>query len=66
MDKTIYDSVCPKCGGDDWYIYYTDEAEFFSDGTGHYYIDCHCKNCKNDWRQCYEFKYAITKEWSRP
>ena len=43
MNKTIYDSICPKCGSDNWYQYDTDEIEFSFDGTGHYYIDCHCK-----------------------
>ena len=39
MNKTIYNSTCPKCGSDDWYQYDTDEVEFSFDGTGHYYID---------------------------
>lgn len=65
MSKTIYDSTCPKCGNsDNWYQYDTDEIEFSFDGTGHYYINCHCNNCNNRWRQCYEFKYVITKEWN--
>lgn len=63
MSKTIYDSTCPKCGSNNWYSYNTDEIEFSFDGTGHYYIDCECKDCYNDWRQYYKFKYVITKEW---
>ena len=63
MNKTIYDSTCPKCGSDDWYHYNTDEIEFSYDGTGHYYIDCHCNNCNNGWRQYYKFKYIVTDEW---
>lgn len=63
MNKTIYDSTCPRCGSDNWYCYNTDEIEFSVDGTGHYNIDCHCSNCNNEWRQYYKFKYAITEEW---
>lgn len=50
MSKTIYDSTCPKCGNDNWYLYDTNETEFSSNGTGHYYINCHCNNCGNEWR----------------
>lgn len=64
MNKTIYDSVCPKCGSDDWYQYDTDETEFSSDGTGHYYIGCHCCNCNNEWRQYYKFIYNVIEEWN--
>ena len=31
MNKTIYDSTCPKCGSDNWYSYDTDEIEFSDD-----------------------------------
>lgn len=64
MNKTIYDVSCPKCGSYDWYQYNTDEIEFSADGTGHYYIDCYCEDCKNNWRQYYEFEYAVTREWN--
>ena len=64
MNKTIDDFTCPQCGSNDCYQYDTDETDFCFDGTGHYYIACHCKNCENDFMQYYEFKYVITKEWS--
>jgi len=65
MSKTIDEFICPKCGSDSCYLYDTDEIDFSSNGTGHYYIYCHCKNCDRVFKQCYEFKYEITKEWSR-
>ena len=65
MRKTIDEFICPKCGSNDCYSYETDEIDFSSDGTGDYYVYCHCRNCDRGFKQCYEFKYEITKEWSR-
>ena len=65
MIKTIDEFICPKCDNDDCYPYDTDEIDFSSDGTGHYYVYCYCKNCDRNFKQCYEFKYEITKEWSK-
>lgn len=63
MSKTI-DFVCPKCG-DECYPYDIDEIDFSFDGTGHYYVYCYCKNCDKNFKRYYEFKYEVTKEWSR-
>lgn len=60
-DATILDALdCPECGSDNTYEYNTDEIEFSYDGTGHYYVDCQCKDCKNSFRRYIHFKYQIT------
>lgn len=63
MDKTTLDDVmiCPNCNSDDTYSYSTDEIEFDSDGTGHYYVDCTCRACKHNFRLYTTFKYEIIR-----
>lgn len=64
--KSIDDvMICPYCGKDDCYEYSTDEFGFDSDGTGHYYADCHCKKCNDDFRLYTEFEYSVTKSYTR-
>ena len=64
--KSIDDvMICPYCGSDDCYEYSTDELGFDSDGTGHYYVDCHCKKCNDGFRLCTEFEYSVTKSHTR-
>lgn len=57
--------ICPYCNSEDCYEYSTDELGFDSDCTGHYYTDCHCKKCGEDFRLCTEFEYSVTKSWTR-
>ena len=57
--------ICPYCNNEDCYKYSTDELGFDSDGTGHYYVDCHCTKCGKDFRLCTEFEYSVTKSWTR-
>lgn len=60
LDTTIGDIMyCPKCDSDDTYEYDTDEIEFSYDGTGHYFVDCTCNNCKHTFRRYIHFKYQI-------
>lgn len=60
-DTTIDEVMdCPNCGSDNTYSYSTDEIEFCNDGTGHYYIDCECKDCNQGFRRYIHFKYQIT------
>lgn len=60
-NKTVDDvMVCPKCGSDNCDSYDTDEVEFNYDGTGHYNVDCACKECGNHFRLYMQFKYAVT------
>lgn len=62
----IYDVMrCPDCDSEDCYSYDTDEIEFDVGGTGHYYVDCHCRNCGNTFRLYTEFEYSITKAYTR-
>jgi len=64
--KSIDDvMICPYCGSQDCYEYSTDELGFDSDGTGHYYVDCHCQKCGEDFRLCTEFEYSVTKSHIR-
>ena len=64
--KSIDDvMICPYCGSEDCYEYSTDELGFDSDGTGHYYVDCHCQKCNEDFRLCTEFEYYVTKSHIR-
>ena len=61
--RTIADIMdCPKCGSGNTYEYNTDEIEFGYDGTGHYYVDCACADCKHNWRLRMYFKYDVTSE----
>jgi hypothetical protein len=61
--KTIADIMnCPKCGSENTYEYSTDEIEFCYDGTGHYYVDCACADCKHKWRLRMYFKYDVTSD----
>lgn len=53
--------ICPNCQSKNCYEYNTDEIEFSYDGTGHYFTDCHCKDCNDDFRLYTEFTYNITK-----
>lgn len=64
--KSIDDvMICPHCQGEDCYEYSTDELAFHSDGTGHYYADCHCSQCGEDFRLHTKFKYSVTEAWAR-
>lgn len=56
---------CPNCNSDYCYEYSTDEICFDANGSGHYYIDCHCKNCGKNFRLYAEFKYSVTKAYTR-
>lgn len=64
--KTIDDvMICPDCKSDNCYSYDTDEVEFSYDGTGHYYVNCQCRECKNTFRLYAKFKYEITDSYTR-
>lgn len=52
--------ICPKCGSDNCYEYSTDELEFSSDNTGHYFVDCRCRDCSHGFRLYTRFKYELT------
>lgn len=52
--------ICPKCGSNNCYSYNTDEIELDYDNTGHYFVDCCCKDCKNNFRLYTRFKYELT------
>lgn len=66
MATTIDDvMICPKCNSSNTNSYSTDELEFDSDGTGHYYIDCRCADCGNYFRLYTHFKYDITSARTR-
>lgn len=65
-NTNFYDvMVCPNCDSSNCYEYATDEIEFDIDGTGHYYVDCHCSECGRDFRLYTEFEYSITKAYTR-
>lgn len=65
-NKDIYDvMICPDCDSDDCYTYDTDEIEFDVGGDGHYYVDCHCRNCENTFRLYIKFKYSVTDAYTR-
>lgn len=62
INKTIDDvMICPNCQSKNCYEYSTDEIEFSYDSTGHYFTDCHCKDCNDNFRLYTEFTYNITK-----
>ena len=64
-NKTIGDvMICPYCKSDNCYHYDTDEIEFSEEGTGHYFIDCHCKDCDHTFRLRTFFKYTITDSYT--
>ena len=65
MEDTIYDIICTKCGSTNTTIIGTDEIDFETDGTGHYYADVACCDCNKSFRMCYNFEYKITKFWYR-
>lgn len=56
--------ICPYCHSEDCYEYSTDEFGLGSDGTGHYYVYCHCQKCGKDFRLCTEFEYFVTKSYT--
>jgi hypothetical protein len=65
-EKSLDDvMICPNCESDDCYTYSTDEIEFSANCTGHYYVDCHCKNCGRNFRLYAEFNYSVTKSDAR-
>lgn len=65
-NKTIDDvMICPNCNSDDTYSYSTDEIEFSYDGTGHYFVDCKCNKCNNNFRLYMRFNYNITQAYTR-
>lgn len=63
MNKTIKDIKCPCCKSFNTYIWSTNKIEFEPDGTGHYYANCSCSECRQSFRKHYIFKYEVTKEW---
>ena len=65
MNKYLYEINCPKCGHFDCHYSQTDELEFSPDGKGYYYGYCWCPECKQNFKHYFEFKYEITREWSR-
>ena len=65
-NKDIYVvMICPDYNSDDCYTYDTDEIEFDVGGDGHYYVDCHCRNCGNTFRLYIKFKYFVTDAYTR-
>lgn len=65
-NKSIDDVMaCPYCNSDDCYEYSTDEFAFEEDCTGHYYVICSCNKCKKDFKLYAEFKYSVTKSYTR-
>lgn len=61
-EKSIDDvMICPCCGSDKCYKYDDDEVVFNSNGTGHYYIDCHCMECGENFRIYIDFEYFVTR-----
>ena len=57
----LWDALrCPTCNSDNTQEYSTDEIEFLSDGTGHYFVDCKCNDCGDTFRRYIHFKYQIT------
>ena len=65
FDKTIGDIECPHCKSCNTAIYSTDEIDFDIDGTGHYFADCSCYDCKKGFRAFFKFKYEITDFYTR-
>lgn len=66
MKESIYDFIkCPHCGSDNANFTGTDEIDFNYDGTGHFYFDCYCNDCKKYFRAYTEFDYKVTKAWTR-
>lgn len=64
-NKTIGDvMICPYCKSDNCYHYNTDEIEFSDEGIGHYFIDCHCRDCKKGFRLKTFFKYTIIESYT--
>ena len=57
---TMSDIVCPKCKGQNWYEWSTNEIAFDLDGKGYYDFLIHCNNCEKDSRVSFEFEYNIT------
>jgi hypothetical protein len=63
--KSIDDAmICPYCGSEDCYEYNSDEIAFDVDCTGHYYVDCHCNKCNDDFRLYAEFEYSVIKSYT--
>lgn len=61
MSKSLYDVLqCPRCGSEECYTYNIDDIEFEHTGEGHYYVDCHCKECDNGFRLYMQFTYNVT------
>lgn len=60
IGNSILDIPCKYCGSENTYQYDTDECDFSYDGTGHYYVDCKCKDCGKRFRVYFEFEYKIT------
>ena len=58
-------AVCSKCGSNNTYQCDTDETEFSYDGTGHYYVDYKCKDCRKTFRVYIGFKYEIIEAYTR-
>lgn len=66
MEKSIIDvMICPDCNSDNCYSFDVDEIDFDTDNTGHYNIDCRCKDCGKIFRIYTKFKYTITDARTR-
>ena len=61
MSLNIYDVMkCPHCNSENCYSYDIDDIEFDADNNGHYYVDCHCKDCDKGFRLYMQFTYVVT------
>lgn len=60
IGSPILDVPCKHCGSENTYQYDTDETEFSDDGSGHYHVDYHCKDCNENFRVYFDFEYKIT------
>ena len=65
--KTLGDCmICPNCKSENTYQYDTDEHELEEcSNKGHFFIDCHCKDCNKKFRAYVHFEYKITKAYTR-
>lgn len=61
VGKSVDDvMICPKCGSNNCFEYSTDEIEFSYDNTGHYFVNCRCKDCDKGFILYTRFKYELT------
>ena len=60
VDDTLQ---CLKCSSNSVFEYSTDEiqfGEYRDNNAGHYYVDCSCSNCGNNFRAYIKFRYSVT------